>query len=77
MNVAPAVAGYFSDGYCAPGLPGPVGCVDTSTGADGACCVLCSSLRFIRRQMKIPAAIAAISASPPMTPPTIAPIGVE
>jgi len=38
---------------------------------------LCSSLRFIRRQMKIPAAIAAMSASPPMTPPTIAPTGAD
>jgi len=38
--------------------------------------VVCLSLRFWRRQKKIPAAIAAMSASPPMTPPTIGPAGV-
>jgi hypothetical protein len=38
--------------------------------------VVCLSLRFWRRQKKIPAAIATMSASPPMTPPTIGPAGV-
>lgn len=38
--------------------------------------MVCSSLRFRRRQKKIPAIIAAMSASPAMTPPTIEPTGV-
>ena len=75
MKVASAAPEVFSDGYCGWKLLLRVyvwigGGLEISG-------VVCSALRFRRKWKKIPAIIAAMSASPPMTPPTIEPTGVE